>query len=70
MDNMKLNKIVEYIKNADAIVLGAGAGLSASAGLLYSGKRFTDNFKEYIDRYGMQDMYSAGFYPFETQEEK
>ena len=70
MDNMKLNKIAEYIKNADAIVLGAGAGLSASAGLLYSGKRFTDNFKEYIDRYGMQDMYSAGFYPFETQEEK
>lgn len=70
MDNIKLNKIVEYIKNADAIVLGAWAGLSTSAGLLYSGKRFTDNFNEFIDRYGMQDMYSSGFYPFETQEEK
>lgn len=70
MDDIKLKKIAEYIQNADAIVIGAGAGLSTSAGLLYSGKRFTDNFKEYIDRYGMQDMYSAGFYPFNTKEEK
>ncbi|MGG7142162.1 SIR2 family NAD-dependent protein deacylase [Clostridium nigeriense] len=70
MSNIKLNKIAEYIQNADAIVIGAGAGLSASAGLLYSGKRFTDNFSEFIDKYGMQDMYSSGFYPFETEEEK
>lgn len=58
------------IKEADAIVIGAGAGLSASAGLTYDGPRFQSHFGAYIQKYGMKDMYSAGFYPFETQEEK
>lgn len=66
----KVEKIVSAIKNANAIVIGAGAGMSASAGLTYSGSRFTDNFQEFIKRYGIRDMYSAGFYPFPTQEEK
>ncbi|WP_408628626.1 SIR2 family NAD-dependent protein deacylase [Anaeromicropila herbilytica] len=69
-DEKVLNKIKEVIKNADAILIGAGAGLSTSAGLSYSGKRFEDNFSDFIDKYGMEDMYSAGFYPFNTQEEK
>ncbi|MDE7478080.1 MAG: Sir2 silent information regulator family NAD-dependent deacetylase [Lachnospiraceae bacterium] len=58
---------------ADAIVIGAGAGLSAAAGLTYGGKRFTDNFGEFIEKYGsmyMRDMYSSGFYPFPTEEAK
>lgn len=63
-------KIREEIENADAIVIGAGAGLSTSAGLTYGGKRFEDNFSEFIKKYRMEDMYSAGFYPFETKEEK
>ena len=70
MRKSEIKRIVKYIKNADAIVIGAGSGLSTSAGLLYSGKRFEDNFSEYIKRYGMSDMYSAGFYPFKAQEEK
>lgn len=61
------------IRNADAIIIGAGAGASTAAGLCYGGKRFTDNFAEFIEKYGKQymtDMYSAGFYPFPTEEAK
>lgn len=61
------------IKEADFILIGAGAGASAAAGLVYSGKRFTDNFGEFIEKYGsmyMTDMYAAGFYSFPTQEAK
>ncbi|MGN1405895.1 MAG: Sir2 silent information regulator family NAD-dependent deacetylase [Erysipelotrichaceae bacterium] len=63
----------QMIKNSDCILIGAGAGLSAAAGLTYSGDRFNNNFKEFIEKYGkenMPDMYSAGFYPFKTQEAK
>lgn len=63
----------EMIKNADAVLIGAGAGLSTAAGLEYGGKRFTENFSEFIEKYGseyMRDMYSAGFYPFPTEEAK
>lgn len=64
-----LKELKEQIENADAIIIGAGAGLSTSAGLEYSGKRFYDNFSDFAKKYGLQDMYSAGFYPFETLEE-
>ncbi len=63
----------KLIKQADAVLIGAGAGLSTAAGLSYGGKRFTDNFPEFIKKYGsmhMQDMYRAGFYPFPTEEAK
>lgn len=63
-------KLAALLENADAIVTGAGSGLSAAAGLTYFGERFTTHFHEFIERYGMKDMYSAGFYPFATQEEK
>lgn len=65
----KIKTLKEKIDTADAILIGAGAGLSAAAGLEYSGKRFTDNFSDFIEKYGLSDMYSAGFYPFETLEE-
>lgn len=61
------------ISEAEAILIGAGAGASAAAGLTYSGERFTNNFKEFIEKYGsmyMTDMYAAGFYPFPSQEAK
>lgn len=64
-----IKNLKKAIENTDAIVIGAGAGLSTSAGLEYSGKRFFDNFSDFADKYGLQDMYSAGFYPFETLEE-
>ncbi len=58
------------IKNAEKLVIGAGAGLSAAAGIDYNGKRFTENFKPFIEKYGMKDLYTSSFYPFRTQEEK
>lgn len=57
------------IRDADHVLIGAGAGLSAVAGLTYSGKRFTDNFGDFIEKYGVEDMYAASFYLFPTQEE-
>lgn len=66
----QIENVREACRKADAIVIGAGAGLSNAAGLSYAGKRFDDNFKDFIYKYGMTDMYTAGFYPFETQEEK
>ncbi len=57
------------LENADAVVIGGGAGLSASAGFTYSGKRFQDNFADFIEKYGFKDMYLAGFYPYDTLEE-
>ena len=65
-----LQQAKQRIEQADFILIGAGAGFSAAAGLTYSGERFTQRFQPFIQRYSMQDMYSAGFYPFETEEEK
>lgn len=69
----QIRQAAKMLGRADAILIGAGAGLSAAAGLTYGGKRFTDHFQEFIDKYGkmyMRDMYSAGFYPFPTEEAK
>ncbi|TCP91291.1 NAD-dependent SIR2 family protein deacetylase [Cricetibacter osteomyelitidis] len=65
-----VEQVKQKLQQADYLVIGAGAGFSAAAGLTYSGKRFTDNFQPFIARYGMTDMYSAGFYPFPSEEEK
>ena len=58
------------IDEADAIVVGAGAGLSAADGFEYAGRWFQDNFADFAAAYGFSDAYSAGFYPFPTPEEK
>lgn len=57
------------LKEAQAVVIGAGAGLSISAGFSMSGPRFYEHFQDFADAYGFQDMYSGGFYPFDTLEE-
>src|SRR5574344_597630 len=57
------------IETADAVAVGAGAGLSTSAGLTYSGRRFDDNFADFSRKYGFTDMYDGGFYPYESPEE-
>ena len=54
---------------ADAVVIGAGAELSTSAGFTYSGERFERYFSDFAEKYGIGDMYSGGFYPFPTREE-
>lgn len=66
----RLDNFVKTINEADHIIIGAGAGLSTAAGIEYRGKRFEDNFKDYINEYGFTDLYSSGFYPFKTSEEK
>lgn len=60
----------DLLAASDRILVGAGAGLSTAAGLAYSGERFVRNFKPFIRRYGMTDMYSAGFYPFPDEESR
>ena len=70
---VQIRRAKDMIKNADAVIIGARAGASTAAGICYGGKRFTDNFAEFIDKYGKQymtDMYAAGFYPFPTEEAK
>lgn len=68
--NLRISSAKKVIQEADYIIIGAGAGLSTAAGLEYSGENFKKNYKEYKERYNFQDLYSASFYPFETQEEK
>ena len=65
----QIAKLKELLDNADAIVIGAGAGLSTSAGLHYGGERFQTLFPDYIAKYKLTDMYSAAFYNHETLEE-
>lgn len=64
-----IKAITEALQQADAVIIGAGAGLSTAAGFTYAGERFYKYFQDFIDQYGFSDMYSAGFYPFETPEE-
>lgn len=68
--DIKLAKASSFIKDADAVLIGAGSGLSSAAGLTYSGDRFKRLFPDFIAKYGLTDMYSAGFYPFKSEEEK
>ena len=68
--NTRLLKLCHAFKEAEHVVIGAGAGFSAAAGLEYGGKRFTDNFQDFIARYDMTDMYTSSFYPFQTEEER
>ena len=65
----RLARLREVLDGADAVVVGAGAGLSTAAGLTYSGERFERLFGDFIKEYGIRDMYSGGFYPFATPEE-
>lgn len=58
------------IETADAIVVGAGAGLSTAAGFTYSGARMQQYFADFVEKYGFRDMYTGGFYPFPTPEEQ
>ena len=64
-----INTLKEALAAADAVVLGAGAGLSTSAGFVYSGERFEKYFSDFAAKYHYKDMYSGGFYPYSTQEE-
>ena len=64
-----IENLKEKIRTADAVVIGAGAGLSTAAGFTYSGERFEKYFSDFRKKYGIEDMYSGGFYPYKTPEE-
>ena len=64
-----IERLKEELVAADAVLIGAGAGLSTSAGYTYDGERFEQHFADFKRKYGIRDMYSGGFYPFETLEE-
>ena len=66
---MQIQKLKTALDEADAIVIGAGAGLSTSAGFTYNGERFHKYFADFEAKYGFHDMYSGGFYPYATPEE-
>ena len=66
--NERIERLKKEIESANAIVIGAGAGLSTAAGLTYSGERFEKYFGDFAARFGIQDMYSGGFYPFPDEE--
>ena len=66
----ELGRLRRAIDDAEAIVVGAGAGLSTAAGFTYAGERFERLFADFIDKYGFRDMYTAGFFAFPTPEEQ
>ena len=65
----EVSRLREALNKADAVIIGAGAGLSTSAGFLYTGERFDKYFHDFAKKYHFNDMYSGGFYPFDSLEE-
>ena len=64
-----IQKLQRALQEVDTVIIGAGAGLSTSAGFTYSGERFRKYFSDFAEKYGFSDMYSGGFYPYKTLEE-
>lgn len=67
--SQQIERLITALEAADAVVIGAGAGLSTSAGFVYTGERFERYFSDFSQKYGFRDMYSGGFYSYNTQEE-
>ena len=65
----QIERLKTALRECDAVVIGAGAGLSTSAGFDYTGERFEKYFSDFAGKYGIRDMYSGGFYPFPAKEE-
>ena len=64
-----IERVKEFLNTADAVLVGIGAGMSTAAGFSYSGERFHKYFDDFHKKYGIIDMYSGGFYSFESMEE-
>ena len=65
----QIKRLQAALQECEAVVIGAGSGLSTAAGYTYTGERFQKYFADFAEKYGIRDMYSGGFYPFPTQEE-
>lgn len=68
--DQKLDKVKKLKDSSDAILIGAGSGLSTSAGIKYSGEEFAKEFKQFIEKYHFMDLYTASFYDFPSEKEK
>lgn len=68
--DVRIERVADALSKAERIVVGGGAGLSTAAGIDYGGTRFRTHFDAWAQRYGLTDMYTAGFYPFRTEEER
>lgn len=64
-----MERLKAALQDSDAVVIGAGSGLSTAAGFIYTGERFETYFSDFARKYGFRDMYSGGFYPFDMLEE-
>ena len=67
--SVQIDRLKKVLDNCDAVVIGAGAGLSSAAGFTYNGERFNKYFSDFKAKYGFDDMYYGGFYSYRTQEE-
>lgn len=67
--SQQIKQLQAELQHADAVLIGAGSGLSTSAGFTYSGERFQKYFGDFAEKYGIRDMYSGGFYPYSSLEE-
>ena len=67
--SLQRNRLKETLQGAEAVIIGAGAGLSTAAGFTYSGERFEKYFSDFGEKYSFRDMYAGGFYPYRTLEE-
>lgn len=68
-ESTSINQLKKSLSEAEAVIIGAGAGLSTSAGFVYAGERFRRNFADFEEKYGFHDMYSGGFYDYKSMEE-
>ena len=66
----RIAALKQQIAEVDCIIIGAGSGLSSAAGIDYAGADFRREFKDWIARYGITELYSSSFYPFKTEEER
>lgn len=67
--SQQIEQLQTELQQADAVLIGAGSGLSTSAGFTYGGERFQKYFGDFAEKYGIRDMYSGGFYPYSSLEE-
>ena len=63
----QIERLRTALQDCDAVVIGAGSGLSTAAGFTYTDEQFEQHFSDFAQKYGIRDMYSGGFYPFPTQ---
>ncbi|MCI5830718.1 MAG: Sir2 silent information regulator family NAD-dependent deacetylase [Treponema sp.] len=68
-NSKKIGQLKNALQSCDAVLIGAGAGLSAASGFYYDGERFEKYFEPWHKRFGIRDMYSGGFYPYKNLEQ-